>query len=429
VHGTSTVLNALINELGEPLQPLFIWAQGDGGPLSHPVNGGYAMYYLGKEKKALRYDVTETEDADFVRCNSVLADLCEHANDPRTSTDTRSLEAWLRDEGVAERMMSMANAGYANTLCSDMSNLSFASAAKCEVGWEQDGDGSDFRLLNSMAVVINHLKQGVQIHTNTPVTSVDFSEPVIRVSAGSRVYECGRVVVTVPVSILRDGDIAFNPPLPATKLSALNGIKMNRAMKVLLKFSRPFQPTGLHGMICADCDIPECWFREARAADGQVFWYVVGFVTSNYADRLAELSEEEVLQRLLTQLDTMFDVIGSDRDQLQRVMTHDSSRTPTTRASDVYIGGMVFDWAKQPFVRGGYGHPVVGHPVDCAARIAQPVQSKIFFAGEATCTAGATTVHAAMGTGMRAAQEVMRSFRTSHVTNPAPTGVQVYSRL
>src|SRR3546814_8579581 len=87
------------------------------------VNGGYALYYLGNEKKVLRYDVTEEEDADFVHLNDTLADLGSHFRGGKVVNDPRSLEEFLVDAGVSERMMDMANAG------------------KCHAG----GMGCDFR--------------------------------------------------------------------------------------------------------------------------------------------------------------------------------------------------------------------------------------------------------------------------------------------
>lgn len=75
------------------------------------MNGGYGLYYLGNEKKVLRYDVSEEEDADFVRLNDILANLGENFRGGKTLNDARSLEQFLEDAGVPPRMMSMANAG------------------------------------------------------------------------------------------------------------------------------------------------------------------------------------------------------------------------------------------------------------------------------------------------------------------------------
>ena len=67
VHGETTRLNAFAERFGWELQPLFTWAQGDGGPSSEPApDGGHALYYLGNEKQLLRWD---SDDPDFNALN------------------------------------------------------------------------------------------------------------------------------------------------------------------------------------------------------------------------------------------------------------------------------------------------------------------------------------------------------------------------
>ncbi len=48
---------------------------------------------------------------------------------------------------------------------------------------------------------------------------------------GRRV-RCKAVIVTVPIRILQDNVISFNPPLPAPKQGALQRIKMGNVIKV-----------------------------------------------------------------------------------------------------------------------------------------------------------------------------------------------------
>lgn len=47
VHGTNTLLTRFAAEHGHELQPCFVWAHGDGGPVQEPINGGYGLYYIG----------------------------------------------------------------------------------------------------------------------------------------------------------------------------------------------------------------------------------------------------------------------------------------------------------------------------------------------------------------------------------------------
>src|SRR5262249_32014104 len=66
----------------------------------------------------------------------------------------------------------------------------------------------------------------------------------------------------------------------------------------------------------------------------------------------------------------------------------------------------VFDWADDPFARGAYSWIPVGG-LDAPAALAAPLAGRLFFAGEATDTAGDPgTVHGALAPGARAAAQI-----------------------
>jgi monoamine oxidase len=69
------------------------------------------------------------------------------------------------------------------------------------------------------------------------------------------------------------------------------------------------------------------------------------------------------------------------------------------------------DWQSDPFSRGAYSYGKVG--ADGAQEVlGRPVENTLFFAGEATDTSGHNgTVHGAIASGYRAAEEVLREAR------------------
>jgi monoamine oxidase len=67
------------------------------------------------------------------------------------------------------------------------------------------------------------------------------------------------------------------------------------------------------------------------------------------------------------------------------------------------------DWDADPFSRGAYSYVKVGGE-GCQQTLGAPVESTLFFAGEATDTSGHNgTVHGAIATGKRAATEILAS--------------------
>jgi monoamine oxidase len=170
--------------------------------------------------------------------NNTIADMCEI---PATESegDTRSVEQWLADAGVAPRMMGMAQAGYGNTAAASLDKVSYAGACHLERNWEIDSEG-DFRMQKSLRLLLDHLSSSTAdcIHLDSRVTSIDYSSSdtssdsntnAITVSCSNgTVLTCSHVVVAVPLSVMQDGDIQFTPALPLYKVKALQHSGMGR---------------------------------------------------------------------------------------------------------------------------------------------------------------------------------------------------------
>jgi Flavin containing amine oxidoreductase len=234
LHGSATSLIKLAHAQQWQLQELFTWAHGDGGPEPSTTGIGYGLYWLGREKRMLHWK--DSNDADFEHLNDTISDMCEI---PATESegDTRSVEQWLVDAGVAPRMMGMAQAGYGNTAAASLDKVSYAGACHLELNWEVDGEG-DFRLQKSLRLLIDHLSSSIAdcIQLDSCVTSIDYSSSdsnsstdVITVSCGNgTVLKCSHVIVAVPLSVMQDGDIQFTPALPLYKVKALQHFGMGR---------------------------------------------------------------------------------------------------------------------------------------------------------------------------------------------------------
>jgi monoamine oxidase len=75
-------------------------------------------------------------------------------------------------------------------------------------------------------------------------------------------------------------------------------------------------------------------------------------------------------------------------------------------------GAFHHDWQSDPFSRGAYSYAGVGGR-DAGAELAMPVESTLFFAGEATQSDGRNaTVHGAIASGRRTANQVLAAFDT-----------------
>ena len=71
--------------------------------------------------------------------------------------------------------------------------------------------------------------------------SDDFGSVSVTTSSGN-VYMAEHVVVTVPVGVLKAGNITFFPPLPEWKLEAIGKLNMGVLNRIALKFQDVFWP-------------------------------------------------------------------------------------------------------------------------------------------------------------------------------------------
>lgn len=134
----------------------------------------------------------------------------------------------------------------------------------------------------------------------------------------------------------------------------------------------------------------------------------VGYAAGPPADAIAAFDPEEALQKALSQLDDMF----RDREWLKcggcTGKGDWEGQSPDQRTdggaplpSKSYVGGLVHDWADEPFIRGGYCYPQLGFDENTHADAAAAIDGKLFFAGEHTNTPTGMTAHAAIDSGER----------------------------
>ncbi len=214
-----------------------------------------------------------------------------------------------------------------------------------------------------------------QIQLNTAVKQIDYSGPIIQVTdSNNNVYTADKVIVTVPITILKSGDIEFVPALPTEKTTAFSKIGMDAGMKVFLKFNTKFFDENIiGGSTCAayaDDSI-------GKAQDDNI---LLAFIMGDQAEYLTSLgSDSAITNALLQELDTMYN----------------------GQATASFVASHVQNWTANPFVRGAYSYSTVGMG-DARKVASETIAKKLYFAGEAMNLNGHhQTVHGAIETGYR----------------------------
>lgn len=266
------------------------------------------------------------------------------------------------------------------------SRLSVFGNNKDEENWNSGDD--DFKFQETFFDLIDEQiarQVSDRIFLNTIVSKIDYSGSIIQVTdTNNNIYIADKLIVTVPVTVLKSGDIQFIPPLPSEKTSALSKIGMDAGMKVFLKFSNKFFDQNIiGGAICA-----------AYADDGigkaQNDNILLAFIMGEQAEYLTSLgSDSAITTALLQELDTMYN----------------------GQATSSFLASYVQNWTTNPFVRGAYSFSTVGMG-DARKIAAQSLNKKLYFAGEAMNINGHhQTVHGAIETGFREVIHILNDIK------------------
>ncbi len=279
-------------------------------------------------------------------------------------------------------LLAYLNARLGNENGTDNTQLSAGIYAKYS-SRNESGD-SDWILKTGFSDILRFEYKTVfpLIQYNRIVNKIDYTGKKIRVHTGEgRIEEADYVIVTVPLGILKENRVQFYPELPLRKQEAIAKLGFDAGMKIVLKFRKRFWPSSM-GSLLGQGIVPEFWATgNGRGSN----LYLTAFVMGNSARKLSALSKMDQEREILSQLDSMF----------------------SGQASQNFEKSITMDWWKDEFTRGAYSSTVVGSD-GSFENLAEPVQDKIYFAGEATRSDGThQTVHGAMLSGREAARNLI----------------------
>lgn len=222
----------------------------------------------------------------------------------------------------------------------------------------------------------------------SPVVEIDHREDVVMVKTedGTQ-YEAERVIITVPLNILKADIIQFDPMLPSLWLEALDLTSMPPGIKVFLRFTEKFYPDMIFDRNIIEGGGAERTYYDAAfkkdSNDHVLGLFTVGEEASFFTDLD---SDEDVINAVLEELDQMFD----------------------GQATQYFIDGVVQNWEKEPWTRGSYSFGGTQY-YTIIETLTTPINNKLFFAGEALNQDSWATVHGAGFSGIATAERILQS--------------------
>ncbi len=238
-------------------------------------------------------------------------------------------------------------------------------------------------LKDGYGTLLSRVGAEVPVSLNSAVRSIDWSGNRVILETAKGTVTAGRVLLTVSNGILAAGDIRFTPDLPDWKHEAVAGLPLGNYNRIGLAFDRDvFGPDASSGFTTDVLDdVPMAFSIRPFGYD-----YVVGITSGRFADWLERAGQQASIDYV--------------EKKLQAVYGTDITKHVTA--------SIVTAWGGDPWVRGAYSVALPGQAHQ-RRRLAEPLEDRIHFAGEATSSEFYATAHGAYLSGVSAAEAIAAS--------------------
>ena len=265
----------------------------------------------------------------------------------------------------------LANSEISNEYGTDMENLSrdYFDISK---GY---GDG-ELVLLDGLQQMTDVLKDGINVKLNHIVTKIAYHDDTVIVSTGEKQFYSKKALVTVPLGVLKSGDIEFVPPLPKNKQNAISELGMGLLQKHWLLFNEVFWDDDVIWILPINNQNWEC-MNYTHTGKPVLLCFSMG----KYAKYQESLPDSNITSDIMSVLRKTY-----------------GKNIPNPL--DVHFT----KWASDKFSYGAYSYTSVGNTAETYNQISTPINDLIYFAGEHTDKDYPATIHGAYLSGLRAAQ-------------------------
>ncbi len=226
--------------------------------------------------------------------------------------------------------------------------------------------------------------EGISMQFNCAVRRISWAKSGVCAETDRGMFDADYALITLPLGVLKDGQIRFSPQLPGWKLAAIKRLDMGVLNLIHMRFSKVFWPQNHNFIGVAGQDNP--FTRFADRSRIQNIPVLTGITGGDDAVKLESLSDEAIAGLAVKALR-----VGLGHQVPQPV------EVEVTR------------WARDPYTRGSYSFIPKGASWADYNTLARPVAGRLFFAGEATHARHPCTVHGAYLSGLREARRFKAS--------------------
>lgn len=328
----------------------------------------------------------ETEYRSGAAAKSVRSNLWEDFEGFAYDYDTRSiqsnLDAYVQDNnlnaGEIQYLEYLINITIEHELGADGKDVSMESF--------DGGDelsGGDVLLPGGYSQIVAVLAEDKEITLEQPVTAIDYSGELVSVQTQKGdVLLAKQVVITVPLGVLKKQYISFTPPLPQRKQAVIDRLGMGVLNKTYLLFDEVFWDTEVELIGYVGTEKGQ-WAETLNLYPYTQQPILLMFNAGEYGIEIEGKSDRDIIEAAMSVLKEMY---GSD--------------IPSP------VDSVITRWSSDQWSGGSYSYVPTGASFKDYETLGESVDTKLFFAGEATNADFPATVHGAFLSGVRVATEI-----------------------
>lgn len=303
-----------------------------------------------------------------------------------------------------------------NTACEDLNQLSAR-------GWNSFADSKGDNMINlkyGYGKIVSELEKIVgsdKIHLQEPVTKINYSGSQVEITTKKGVYNAKCVLVTIPLGVLKENHQSlFEPQLADNKSGAIERLGYGLVNKFFIVFERNVFEDNSQGLQILwkegiDIELQSVKKHRITTEFYKTFnSYEVAPTMKNvlYTFLYGEnaLFSEKLSDQALIDLFTEILAKGFPQIKLPRIKQLVRSK-----------------WGTNPYARGAYAHIKLGSSAQDVEALLEPIDNKVFFAGEGTSVDFISTVHGAYATGKREAALIISALQNGPTEEAAEAEV------
>ena len=318
------------------------------------------------ERPSLEHNFPLTEQRDFIQAQHAFDKRIDAIAEPEPDRVAAAvLEAGCR----WNELMEAVSTYYSGAALDEISAIDLARYQDSYVNW---------RVTTGYGATVAAHAAGVPVVLDCPVRRIDHGGRRLAIETTKGSINVDRVIVTLPTDILaRQG--LFAPALPI-KTDAAAGLPLGLADKLFLSLDR----------------------AEEFPADSRLFGRTDRRATGTY--QLRPFARPLIECYFGGQLATALEADGERAffDFASGELSAILGNAFAQRIKPIAMHG----WRTDPFALGSYSYALPGK-ADERAKLAAPVDDRLFFAGEACSLADFSTAHGAFETGVAAADAII----------------------